>query len=106
MSRTPRPTRLFILAGLILLVSLLTPQATRQAVLSLVVSYRSTVHRILLVAATIDVLFLTISWRSQFRERYFFAREQARENVFSALRILLLLMLLTLLVSLLPRFVP
>jgi len=106
MSRTPWPTRLFILAGLVLVVSLLTPQATREAVLSLVVSYRSTVYRILLVAIAVDVLFLTISWRSQFRERYFFAREQARENVFSALRILLLLVLLTLLVYFLPHFMP
>jgi len=105
MPRTPWIRRLLILTGSVLLAVLLTPDDTRLAIISLLASHRFTIYYALLIAATADILFLIISWRRQYRARYFFAREGARNNVLSALRILFLLLIVTLLVFLLPHSV-
>ena len=104
MSRRPRSIRLLPVVILVLLAILLIPREIHETVIVLLVTHRSSVYSVLLLAGFVDVLFLGISWRKRFNAPYFFARENAQRNLIVAIRILFLLALLSCLVWLLTRF--
>lgn len=104
MRRRPRSITLLPVTVLVLLAILLIPREIHETVIVLLVTHRSTVYGVLLLAGIADVLFLGISWRKRFNAPYFFARENAQKNLIIAARVLFLLALVSCLVWLLTRF--
>ena len=104
MRRRPRSIRLLPVVILVLMAILLIPREIHETVIVSLVTHRSTVYGVLLLAGIADVLFLGISWRKRFNAPYFFAREKAQKNLIVAIRVLFLLALVSGLEWLLTRF--
>ena len=104
MRRRPRSSRLLPVIILVLLAILLIPREIHETAIVLLVTHRSSVYGVLLLAGVADALFLGISWRKRFNAPYFFARENAQKNLIVAIRVLFLLALVSGLVWLLTRF--